>query len=108
MAAPLNQDQSSEARIVESWHANAQPWVSAVRSGQIASRQLATDAAIIDAVLSQSPALVLDIGCGEGWLARAARASQNTVQTWQRLIKSRLWKYCRARLYSSCSFIPRL
>ncbi|MBF7731081.1 class I SAM-dependent methyltransferase [Pseudomonas sp. N040] len=74
MAKPPNQDQTREAGIVESWHANAQPWVSAVRTGQIASRQLVTDAAIIDAVRGRAPASVLDIGCGEGWLARELAA----------------------------------
>jgi SAM-dependent methyltransferase len=40
-----------------------------VRDGHIESRRLATDQAIVDAVLSRSPRSVLDIGCGEGWLA---------------------------------------
>jgi SAM-dependent methyltransferase len=33
-----------------------------------------TDAAILSAVLEQNPSRVLDIGCGEGWLARALDA----------------------------------
>lgn len=38
--------------------------------GRIDSRRRVTDQAIIDAVLSRSPRSVLDLGCGEGWLAR--------------------------------------
>ena len=53
---------------------NAAPWTLAVRQGQIQSRRLVTDRAIVEAVLSRSPHLVLDIGCGEGWLARALAA----------------------------------
>jgi 2-polyprenyl-3-methyl-5-hydroxy-6-metoxy-1,4-benzoquinol methylase len=61
----------SDARIVDSWRKNASPWTAAVRENQIASRLLVTNSAILDAVLSRSPRTVLDIGCGEGWLARS-------------------------------------
>jgi 2-polyprenyl-3-methyl-5-hydroxy-6-metoxy-1,4-benzoquinol methylase len=61
----------SDAKIVESWRKNAAPWTSAVRDNQIESRRLITNSAVIDAVVSRSPTSVLDIGCGEGWLARA-------------------------------------
>jgi 2-polyprenyl-3-methyl-5-hydroxy-6-metoxy-1,4-benzoquinol methylase len=64
-------DPLSDAKIIESWHANAAPWTSAVRAQRIESRKLVTDQAIIDAVMSRSPASVLDLGCGEGWLVRA-------------------------------------
>jgi SAM-dependent methyltransferase len=60
----------SDARIVESWHQNASPWTEAVRSREIRSRNLVTDRAIVDAILQRSPGSVLDLGCGEGWLAR--------------------------------------
>ena len=64
--------QSDEAaRLLESWEENAAAWTSAVRSGAIESRRLATDAAILDAVLERRPRKVLDLGCGEGWLTRA-------------------------------------
>jgi 2-polyprenyl-3-methyl-5-hydroxy-6-metoxy-1,4-benzoquinol methylase len=66
---------TGEARIVASWHSNAQAWTAAVRERRIDSRRLVTDQAIIDAVRSRSPHRVLDIGCGEGWLARALAAS---------------------------------
>jgi 2-polyprenyl-3-methyl-5-hydroxy-6-metoxy-1,4-benzoquinol methylase len=64
-------DPYSDAKIVDSWQRNAAPWTDAVRERQIESRALVTDAAILDAVLSRAPKTVLDIGCGEGWLARA-------------------------------------
>lgn len=57
--------------IQRSWNANAGAWTAAVRGGTIASRTLGTDAAIIDAVMARRPQRVLDVGCGEGWLARA-------------------------------------
>lgn len=67
-------DGASEARILDAWHANAQAWQQAVRQGRIQSRQLVTDAAIVATVLARSPRKVIDIGCGEGWLARALAA----------------------------------
>jgi|GEM_PF-2592575 len=60
----------SDQQILLSWKTNAQPWVTAVREGEIESRLLVTNQAIIDAVMQQSPASVLDVGCGEGWLVR--------------------------------------
>jgi 2-polyprenyl-3-methyl-5-hydroxy-6-metoxy-1,4-benzoquinol methylase len=64
----------SDAKIIESWHTNAAPWTDAVRNDEIESRRLVTNAAIVDAVLSREPETVLDVGCGEGWLARAVGA----------------------------------
>ncbi|MHB8534858.1 MAG: class I SAM-dependent methyltransferase [Sulfuricaulis sp.] len=61
----------NDAKIVESWGKNASSWTAAVREGKIESRKQITDRAIVDAILSRSPRSVLDIGCGEGWLARA-------------------------------------
>jgi 2-polyprenyl-3-methyl-5-hydroxy-6-metoxy-1,4-benzoquinol methylase len=61
----------SDAKIVDSWSKNTAPWTAAVRGGEIESRTLVTNQAIIDAVRSRAPASALDIGCGEGWLARA-------------------------------------
>ncbi len=64
-------DPLSDARIIDSWGVNAGPWTTAVRGQQIESRRLVTDRAIVGATLERSPRSVLDIGCGEGWLARA-------------------------------------
>lgn len=63
-----------DRRIVESWGKNAEPWTRAVREKQIDSRRQVTDQAIVEAVLSRSPKSLLDIGCGEGWLARELSA----------------------------------
>src|SRR5688500_16229456 len=57
-------------RIAQSWRDNANAWVDAVREGRIPSRRAGTDAAVVSAVLENSPRRVLDAGCGEGWLAR--------------------------------------
>src|SRR5687767_13076238 len=61
-------------QLARSWEANAAPWTAAVRGGAIASRKLATDAAILGAIRGRKPARVLDVGCGEGWLVRALAA----------------------------------
>jgi 2-polyprenyl-3-methyl-5-hydroxy-6-metoxy-1,4-benzoquinol methylase len=63
-------DPLSDEKIVESWNRNAAPWTDAVRESRIQSRKLVTNRAIVDAVMSRSPGSALDIGCGEGWLAR--------------------------------------
>jgi 2-polyprenyl-3-methyl-5-hydroxy-6-metoxy-1,4-benzoquinol methylase len=61
----------SDAKIVDSWLSNAAPWIEAIREEQIESRKLVTNQAIIEAIISKIPKNLLDIGCGEGWLARA-------------------------------------
>lgn len=59
-----------EAEVLSSWQVNAAAWTAAVQEGRIASRKLVTDQAILAAVQQHQPARVLDLGCGEGWLAR--------------------------------------
>jgi 2-polyprenyl-3-methyl-5-hydroxy-6-metoxy-1,4-benzoquinol methylase len=71
---------SEEERLRRSWVANASSWTDAVRNRQIESRRLVTDAAIVAAVLEARPRTALDLGCGEGWLARAL-ASQGIEVT---------------------------
>ncbi|HEY7886078.1 MAG TPA: class I SAM-dependent methyltransferase, partial [Cellvibrionaceae bacterium] len=65
-----NESPCNDKKIVESWHKNAPSWTAVVRGGQIESRRLVTDRAIVEAVLDYSPQSVVDIGCGEGWLIR--------------------------------------
>ncbi len=60
----------SDEKIIDAWQNNAVQWARAVRDGQIESRRLVTDKAIIEAVLNHAPDSLLDIGCGEGWLVR--------------------------------------
>lgn len=64
-------DFSDETAILQSWNQNADAWTLAVRSNMIESRRVVTDRAMLDAVLAHQPRLVLDLGCGEGWLVRA-------------------------------------
>ena len=61
-------------QLQRSWIANANAWRDAVRERKIDSRSVATDAAIIDAVMGLAPERVLDLGCGEGWLVRELTA----------------------------------
>ena len=76
----MNETASHDARIVQSWTDNAAAWTQVVREGLVPSRAAGTDAAIVDACLAHAPASMLDVGCGEGWLARtlAARGVQAT------------------------------
>jgi 2-polyprenyl-3-methyl-5-hydroxy-6-metoxy-1,4-benzoquinol methylase len=65
-------DSHSPADLLDhSWDENAKAWTVTVRDGRIESRRVATDRAIVDAVLRHAPRRVLDVGCGEGWLCRA-------------------------------------
>ena len=52
------------------WREHSSAWIAAVRERRIASRVAATDQALVDAILDYRPASLLDLGCGEGWLAR--------------------------------------
>jgi 2-polyprenyl-3-methyl-5-hydroxy-6-metoxy-1,4-benzoquinol methylase len=67
----MNIEPLSDTRIIDSWKRNALPWMNAVRNGEIESRRLVTDRAIMDAVRSCTPGTAIDLGCGEGWLALA-------------------------------------
>jgi len=70
----------SDKKIVDSWKKNANPWVTAIRNGEIDSRIETTNHAIFNAVVETSPKSVLDIGCGEGWLVRElTKAGINTL-----------------------------
>jgi 2-polyprenyl-3-methyl-5-hydroxy-6-metoxy-1,4-benzoquinol methylase len=60
----------SDDRVLRSWSANVASWTDAVRDRKIESRNLVTDDAIIGVVKELHPRTVLDLGCGEGWLAR--------------------------------------
>ena len=59
-----------DSKVIHAWHLNAAPWTKAVRNQEIESRNLVTNAAVINAILNPKPTHVLDIGCGEGWLTR--------------------------------------
>ncbi|HEV7780765.1 MAG TPA: methyltransferase domain-containing protein [Chitinophagaceae bacterium] len=61
---------NNEQQIIESWKANAGSWISILEENGIESRKLATNKAIVDAICTANSKTVLDIGCGEGWLAK--------------------------------------
>lgn len=61
----------TDTAVLDAWSRNADPWTAAVRGGEIETRTLVTNAAIVDAVRSLDPATGIDLGCGEGWLVRA-------------------------------------
>ena len=60
-----------DTSVIDSWHRNTDPWVAAIRNGEIESRTLVTNAAIVETVRAYAPASAVDLGCGEGWLVRA-------------------------------------
>lgn len=70
----------SDKKILQSWHENAKEWVKVIDRAAIPSRELITNQAIIDAILAHSPTSVLDVGCGEGWLARVLAAKG--IEVW--------------------------
>ena len=74
----MNIEPLSDGKIIEAWKRNAGPWTNAVRAGEIESRRWVTDRAILDAVLACKPQTVIDLGCGEGWLALAIQ--QNGIE----------------------------
>lgn len=63
-----------DTQILDSWHVNATPWTAAIADGVVRSRVLVTNAAIVEAITAHAPRRLLDVGCGEGWLCRAAQA----------------------------------
>lgn len=67
-------NKNPEQEIIDSWQTNASPWTNAVRADQIESRRLVTNRTIVETLLRYRPQTVLDIGCGEGWLARKLAA----------------------------------
>ncbi|MEA5443197.1 class I SAM-dependent methyltransferase [Cyanobium gracile] len=58
-----------EGQILASWVVNAAAWARAIRRGEILSRERVTNGAILEAITAASPRTLLDLGCGEGWLA---------------------------------------
>ena len=58
-----------EQQILASWVVNAATWTRVVRRGEIPSRVRVTNGAILEAIGDCAPSTLLDLGCGEGWLA---------------------------------------
>ncbi|GAA0342498.1 class I SAM-dependent methyltransferase [Bacillus carboniphilus] len=61
---------SYEKQLETSWQINSKAWAESIRQEKIKSRITVTNPAILKTILSRNPQTVLDIGCGEGWLAR--------------------------------------
>jgi 2-polyprenyl-3-methyl-5-hydroxy-6-metoxy-1,4-benzoquinol methylase len=59
-----------EQQIIQSWKINAGNWIDIIESNGIESRKLATNKAILKTICNAKPCTVLDVGCGEGWLAK--------------------------------------
>lgn len=74
----------NDQQILQSWRRNVTPWIEAIDNGDIASRKLVTDSAIVDLLLTLNPHRLLDVGCGEGWLTRAlaARQASGSMELW--------------------------
>ncbi len=70
MAGKPNNDDNLRDALRRSWERNGPAWAHAIRTGAIASRADATDAAILAVISHHMPRCVLDCGCGEGWLVR--------------------------------------
>lgn len=68
----MSEHSDPSEQLDRSWDSNATAWTRVVRDRLIDSRRVATDAAIVEAITSLSPRSILDVGCGEGWLCRAA------------------------------------
>lgn len=66
---PDNTD-ANETLLGQRWRRHSAAWIDAVRARRIPSRVAVTDQALIDAILDYRPDTLLDLGCGEGWLAR--------------------------------------
>jgi 2-polyprenyl-3-methyl-5-hydroxy-6-metoxy-1,4-benzoquinol methylase len=66
---------SASEQIVESWKANAGNWIATIDNGDLESRLLVTNDAIVQTIFGYQSSKILDIGCGEGWLTRALRAA---------------------------------
>lgn len=66
--------------ILQAWMVNAGRWCQLLDSGELESRVLVTNQAIVNRIAAARPARLLDVGCGEGWLCRALE--RYGIATW--------------------------
>lgn len=69
-----------DQHILRSWHTNAHLWTKVIREETLESRKLVTNQAILDVIFRHQPQNLLDLGCGEGWLARKTQAAG--IESW--------------------------
>lgn len=67
-----------EHKVLDCWRESADHWQQLIDQNRLASRRI-TNPAIVHAILTHHPDTVLDVGCGEGWLARELAAKGITV-----------------------------
>lgn len=72
-------EMNKEEHILQSWARNADNWIDVISREKIESRKLVTNRAIVETILKYHPLKVLDLGCGEGWLARSL--NQQGIET---------------------------
>ncbi|MZR63675.1 bifunctional 2-polyprenyl-6-hydroxyphenol methylase/3-demethylubiquinol 3-O-methyltransferase UbiG [Alcanivorax sp. DP30] len=67
-----------EHKVLDCWRESADHWQHLISHNRLPSR-VVTNPAIEYAILSHQPSTVLDVGCGEGWLARQLAAQGISV-----------------------------
>jgi len=68
----MSNSSNKPSELAQSWITNAELWTAAVRAGDIESRRLVTDQAMVNAVLAQQPRRVFDLGAEKvGWYGRS-------------------------------------
>lgn len=68
-----------DSKIIYSWNVNAAPWIKAINNQEIESRILITNHAILKIITQLPLNYILDLGCGEGWLARELTSKRMRV-----------------------------
>ena len=82
----------SDAQVLDAWSRNAAPWVGAVRGGEIASRLLVTNAAIVDAVRALPEVEMVGVDAIPGLVeaARAAGGGEFRLMSYEEIAQGRL------------------
>ncbi len=76
--SPADNAPDPDHKVLACWQQSADHWRQLITHNRLASRAI-TNPAIEQAILDYQPATVLDLGCGEGWLARRLAAHGITI-----------------------------